>query len=230
MDSAAVDSAVAAVANTPDYYTASFSLYRPLPDSLSRHSTRDRRFDTAPRTFRVRTTVYRTTHVAIPPYSQSSAAAADFHPRPRSPVASPRTPTTPTRARAPISRASRSPARDRRVDIPPTSPRFRLRAPTFESASPLNDEFLDRPSPRPDGCSQSVSVRRRRRRRLPRTARGNTRTHTKRDDFDRSVRRPSSVVRRPSSVVRRPSSSTHARLLVLVIIIHASSVSTLSVF
>ena len=278
VDSAAVDSAVAVVANTPDYYTVSFSLYRPLPHSLSRRLPCDRKFDTAPRTFRVRTTVYRTTRVAIPPYSQSSAAAADFHPRPRSPLALPRTLPTPTRARTPISRVSRSPARDRRVDVPPTSPRFRLRAPTFESASPLNDEFFDRPSPRPDGCSRRALATRRDRTGVrdsthplvarfalplvarfalrthlarpplldvcspdsqsvsvrppttststptptPRTARGDARTHTKRDDFDRSVRRSSSVV--------RPSSSTRARLFVLVIIIHASSVSTYDVF
>ena len=153
VDSAAVDSAVAAVANTLDDHTKAFSLYRPVPDSLSLRAPRDRKFDTAPRTFRVRTTSYRTTRVAIPPCSQSSAAAVDFHPLPRSPLASPRTPPTRMRARTPISRASRSPARDRRVDVPPTSrafapSRFRLRAPTFESASPLNDECLDRPSPR----------------------------------------------------------------------------------
>ncbi len=220
VDSAAVDSAVAAAANTADVYKKAFSLYRSIPDSLSRRASRDHKLDTAPRKFRVRTTFYRTTRVAIPPCNRSSAAAAaDFHPRPRSPLASLRTPPAPTRARMPISRASRSAAPDRRVDVPPTSrafasPHFCLRVATFECASPL-----DRRVPRPtvtssrrafatgvrDGCSlDSQSVRSADD--VDVDADTHERTHANRDDFDRSVRRPLSVVvdSRASSRPRHP--------------------------
>ena len=58
------------------------------------------------------------------------------------------------------------------------------------------------------GATRRRGVRRRRRR-LPRTARGDARTHTTRDAFDRSVRRPSSVVV-DSRVSSSSSSSTRA--------------------